>query len=194
MKKKKTTAKKKTAVSKKTASIKKPAAPKKISGSGAVAVNAKQVMSTNVKTIATETSVAEMISLLRSTKFSGFPVVDQNQKAVGLISQNDILRALAHLVKSDVLPADFQETKRKASARLLETDTEHPLSIQDLLAMPVKELMTPEVFFCSPSDSLTAVSRKMTDQRVHRIVVLEAGKVVGMISATDIVRWVSGLK
>lgn len=139
---------------------------------------AKDVMTKTVTTVTAETSIESLVGLLKETKFSGFPVVDGGGKAVGLISQNDVLRALASGSSGD----------RKASAKLLEgggTDA------RSLLTRTVRDLMTPKVLACAPGDSLAKVCKTMADNRVHRVVVLDGGKVAGLVSATDVVRWVS---
>jgi len=139
---------------------------------------AKDVMTKKVSTVTAETSVRQLLELLKQTKFSGFPVVDGGGKAVGLISQNDVLRALAAGSSQD----------RKAGTKLLEGGG---AGADAVLGKSVRDLMTPKVLACAPGDALAKVCKTMADNRVHRVVVLEGGKVAGLISATDVVKWVA---
>ncbi|MCC6998797.1 MAG: CBS domain-containing protein [Deltaproteobacteria bacterium] len=145
---------------------------------------AKDVMTRKVATIPPEASIATLIERLRTTRFSGFPVVDGAGKVHGLISQNDVLRALAAGAS-----ADFQAVKRKASVRLLERGG--TTSARSVLALKVRDLMTPKIIGCAPTDALAKVAKLMVSKRVHRVVVLERGKVAGLISATDLVKHVA---
>jgi CBS domain-containing protein len=146
-------------------------------------LTAKDVMTKKVATVSPDTPISTLVEKLRATKFSGFPVVDDGGKVKGLISQNDVLRALAAGAGSD-----FQAKKRKASVGLLEGGASDAAAV---LALQVKDLMTPKIVGCAPSDALSKVAKMMVSKRVHRVVVLEKGKVLGLISATDVVRHVA---
>ncbi len=147
-------------------------------------ITAQDVMTRKVATIAPDATIATLIERLRTTRFSGFPVVDGAGKVHGLISQNDVLRALAAGAS-----ADFQAVKRKATVRLLEPGG--GASADKVLGLAVRDLMTPKLIGCAPGDALDKVAKLMVSKRVHRVVVLERGKVAGLISATDVVKHVA---
>ena len=52
--------------------------------------------------------------------------------------------------------------------------------------MTASEVMTTEVITCGPDDDVRAVARRMLEQRVKRLPVVEAGRLVGMVSRQDI--------
>jgi CBS domain-containing protein len=152
---------------------------------------ANDVMTRDVTTIGTDATVDEFIKIIEETSFSGLPVVEDG-RAVGLISQNDVLRALAFACTHEVLPPTFQKGKRKASSLLLEVAEAHRRSVEvaALLKTPVKVLMTPDVVTCNTETPLKTVCELMVDARIHRVVVGNAdGRVTGLISATDLVRY-----
>jgi CBS domain-containing protein len=139
---------------------------------------ARDVMTKKVTTVTADTTISSLLETLKTTKFSGFPVVDAGGKAVGLISQNDVLRALAAGTSQD----------RKAGTRLLEGAGGNPSAV---LSKTVQDLMSPRIVSCAPGDPLSKVCKTMADARVHRVVVLDKGKVAGLVSATDVVRHVA---
>lgn len=152
-------------------------------------VQAKDVMTKPVTTVTSDLSIAKLIELIRTTRYSGYPVVDAAGKAVGLISQNDVLRSLAFATGPES-GASFQEGKRKASVRLLEAAAQPSAPVQELLARPVWDLMTPKVEACRPDTPLSEVCKRMDDLRIHRVVVCDGeGKVAGLVAALDVVRW-----
>ncbi|MCE9581992.1 MAG: CBS domain-containing protein [Planctomycetes bacterium] len=148
---------------------------------------AKNVMTKDVTTIGEDTPVKKMIQIIRKTSFSGLPVVDKSGRVVGLISQNDILHALAWAVESEKLTKAFHAGKRRVAVKLLKSKGK--VGVGKLLEKPVKELMTAGVVHCGPDAPVAELCEIMVSKRIHRIVVLDADrKVLGLISATDLVR------
>lgn len=151
---------------------------------------AKQVMTPSVTTIAEDAPIREAIQLIEDKKYSGLPVVNADGVAVGLISQNDILRALAYLAGATELPDDFQAAKRKASKQLLLAEEKgRAIALSGFLNQPVRRLMSPGLHSCATETAVEEVCKLMIERRIHRVAVLDsARKVVGLISATDLVR------
>ena len=88
-------------------------------------ITAADVMTRNVTTVSEEETVEGLIHLLRVSHFTGVPVVDSTGKAVGLISETDILRAVAYSLSppgssDEMAIAKKDESRdRGAAARLL---------------------------------------------------------------------------
>ena len=156
---------------------------------------ASDIMTKEVTTIALDKTVEDLIHLLRVSHFTGVPVVNADGKAVGLVSETDILRALAYTINppgsSDQISIEDDGRERGATTRLLRPPNilgfEHAMGA--LIKRQVREVMTPVLHACRPDDSLSKVCDKMGWKGVHRIVVTDTdGKVVGLISALDAVR------
>src|SRR4051812_29104439 len=64
----------------------------------AVMLKARDVMTKDVVTVKKDLPIRALIAKLRETRFSGFPVVDDAGRAIGLVSQNDVLRGLAWML------------------------------------------------------------------------------------------------
>ncbi len=58
----------------------------------------------------------------------------------------------------------------------------------DLLALPVSEIMTTMVATCTPNDTVDHLSAMMTTKRVRHIPVVEGNRLVGIVSIGDIVK------
>jgi CBS domain-containing protein len=58
-----------------------------------------------------------------------------------------------------------------------------------VLAEPVSAVMTRKVIGCKQSDTVSAIMEMMTSGKFRHLPVVEDGKVVGLISIGDIVKW-----
>jgi CBS domain-containing protein len=55
---------------------------------------------------------------------------------------------------------------------------------------PVQEILTGEVISVSPAQTVEECLRLMTDHRIRHLPVLEAGRIVGIVSIGDLVNWI----
>lgn len=159
-------------------------------------LRARDVMTREVTTVSQDVPVEELIQLLRASHFSGIPVVDAEGRAVGLISETDLLRALAYTVGppasgSGEFANKFQAGKKRVSAVILDAaghgDAHTARALNELIRRPVQELMTPYVHSCSPDAPVVEVCEMMVWKEIRRVVVLEDKKPVGMISSIDLI-------
>ncbi|MCZ7528871.1 MAG: CBS domain-containing protein [Acidimicrobiia bacterium] len=63
-----------------------------------------------------------------------------------------------------------------------------PHSGDQLLTMPVHELMSSPVTTCTPDDTIAHVMGVMTEKRARHLPVVDNGKLVGLISIGDVVK------
>ena len=56
------------------------------------------------------------------------------------------------------------------------------------LGLTVADLMTKRVITCSPDDSVTRISRLMTENRIRHLPVVEGGKLAGVVSVGDVIK------
>ena len=157
-------------------------------------LHARDVMTREVTTVNQDVPIEELIQLLRVSQFSGIPVVDEDGRAVGLISETDILRALAYTVGppgSGEFARTFQAGKKRVSTAILDAagrgDPHTAGALNELIRRPVRELMTPYVHSCSPDAPVVEVCEMMVWKEIRRVVVLEDKKPVGIISSIDLI-------
>jgi CBS-domain-containing membrane protein len=68
------------------------------------------------------------------------------------------------------------------------------LRLADIRTAEVAEVMSPLIHCIRPTESLAVAAARMTARRVHRLVVVDAAaRVVGILSATDLLRAVPGV-
>ncbi|SDR38110.1 CBS domain-containing protein [Pseudovibrio sp. Tun.PSC04-5.I4] len=72
-----------------------------------------------------------------------------------------------------------------------ERDVVKAISLEgpDVLTQPVSEYMTKEVAVCGEGDSVNGVMARMTEGRFRHMPVVEDGKLIGLVSIGDIVKY-----
>jgi CBS domain-containing protein len=73
-------------------------------------------------------------------------------------------------------------SERDVVRALIEHDTH-------VLALPVSRVMTTRVHTCTPRDRITAVMALMTRHRVRHLPVVEEGRLAGIVSIGDVVKY-----
>jgi CBS-domain-containing membrane protein len=137
-----------------------------------------QLMSQPVKTVGADCSLAYAAHLLVSRRISGLPVVDDQQRLLGIITEADFLRALG-------IPSHHP-------THSLWQTLEHMFSHKPQMPQAdgrVADLMVTDVICIAPADSLHHALQVMKQHQVKRLVVCnEQRQVVGMITRSDLVR------
>jgi len=117
---------------------------------------------------------------------SGAPVVDDDRRLIGILSETDILELLMRY--QGRLSAD------NPSLHILESPMDDVAGDEDLKRVSdeisetlVKDIMTKTVLTTTPDALIVDVVKEMIHFTVNRVPVLEKGVLVGIISRGDII-------
>jgi CBS domain-containing protein len=135
-----------------------------------------EVMTTQVRTVKPGSSLKEAAELLVRQQISGVPVVDADNRVLGVVSEGDIL---------------FKERggpkEKSFLASLL--DVGLPDMHEKLEARTVGEAMTAPAVTIGPARPITEAANLMLEQSVKRLpVVDERGTLLGIVTRADLVR------
>ena len=136
-------------------------------------MNAKvrDVMTTPVVAVRQGTSFKELAALLRKHRVSGFPVLDEDQKVIGIVSEADLLA-------KEALSAD-RGGPITAIVRHKELEKADGVTAGDL--------MTRNVVTVRPDNTVEHAARLMYHLQVKRLPVVDAGGyLVGIVSRADL--------
>lgn len=143
---------------------------------------ASDIMQTNLITVRASDPLEEVERTLSDAHISGVPVLDDNDSIIGVLSMTDLVNNYA---EDDDLPvgADYRD---------LEEDAD-PTEVVAYRRMPgdalcAGDLMTTEISTVMPTAGLREVARTMVNHHVHRVLVVECGRVVGLITTLDVLR------
>lgn len=145
------------------------------------AVAVAQVMTRPARTVHPHTSLTEAAHLMVSERISGLPVVDDDNRLVGIITEADFLRALG-------VPAHHPHHNLWQTLESLFSHLAH----HGELEAPddaVTAHMIKTVVCVHPEQHLQDVIEVMKHNRVKRLVVCDHDRrVVGMVTRSDLVR------
>ena len=137
----------------------------------------KDVMSRELVTIDAKDSVHDALQLMAENKVSALPVVDREGHCVGLLSTSDLVE----------VTRDLEEGLNELE-RVDELLFGHFISkVGDGISHQlVVDLMSENVVSGTPDETLAAAASQMLRERIHRLPIVSNGRLVGILSTTDI--------
>jgi CBS domain-containing protein len=135
-----------------------------------------QVMTRVVQCVTPDVSVETLTALLLELGISGVPVVDGEGHPIGMASKTDLIRE--QHTEGDTLVADVDFESGFHTARIARAT--------------VADIMMPVAFTLEETAPLSYAAALMATEGVHRLpIVGNDGKVVGILSALDVLRWLA---
>lgn len=119
-------------------------------------------------TVQADTSLIEAYTLMQRHAVRRLPVVDQHQTLIGIITRSDI---------QQVLPFVAEERERMDA-------------LFALAGMSVEEIMRRDPITVAPYQAIQDAAQRMIAAHISGLPVVEAGRVVGIITESDIFRLV----
>jgi len=151
---------------------------------------ARDIMSSPPISIHEDKTLREAIELLAEHRFSGLPVVNNEGKIVGIISDTDIIR---YSEKIKVVPhtnlsgwiSPYVDVSTLATMRK---------GMDSLHQTRVSEVMTKKVFTVNEEAEATDIARLMNRRNINRIPVVDGNnKLVGVVTRADMVQCMAKL-
>ena len=139
-------------------------------------MQAQDVMTTRVTTIGADAQVREAAVRMLERGVSALPVVDDQNLVIGMISEGDLVRRV-ELGTDSTRSWWLRAFAEDAATDYLKT---HGVRVRDVMTSPVVSI--------TPATPLHQVARLMEEKRIKRVPVLEAGRLVGIVSRADLVR------
>ncbi len=114
-------------------------------------------------TVGPRTGAAEALGLMQERKFRRLPVVDEG-RLVGIVTDANLTSALQYYA------GRFDKARQK----------------RDFSGIQVQNIMTPSPFTARPDTPVAEVARLMQDRKIGGVPIVDKGKVVGIITESDI--------
>jgi CBS domain-containing protein len=141
-----------------------------------------EVMRHEVAKVHPDSPITEVVELLLDKDFTAIPVVDDQDKVVGMISDSDLLARGGMNVTISLKRA---------------TDLDYVRELHDSLDnanCKVSEVMTREVMTTTPDTILGSAARVMVEKHLKRLPVVDTeGKLVGILGRLDILNTIAAV-
>jgi CBS domain-containing protein len=152
------------------------------------AMLAKDLMTTTVTTIESRVLLTELERTLSQLGISGMPVTDAAGNLVGVVSRADVVRALSG-AQSDA-EAVLAYYRDVAGADPAPSELSRMIG-ERAASLRVEEVMATNLLAVRPDLPLLEVATLLVDRRVHRVLVTEGRRLLGLVSSLDITRAVA---
>ena len=149
-------------------------------------MRAVDVMTTEIISVGPDTSVQALAALLSERGISGVPVVDAENRVVGIVSEGDVL----HRVETGTERRLERRTRGRRSWWLdaVASDRELARDYVKSHARTVRDIMTRDVVSISDTAELADIAMLLETKRIKRVPVVRDGRLVGIVSRANLVR------
>jgi CBS domain-containing protein len=144
-------------------------------------LRAKDIMVKDVVTVTKDQTVDQVIKILMDRNISGMPVVDDQNRVIGIVTEGDLI----YRSKKLEIPRYFTILD---SYIFLDDTKKMEEQIRKMVGYRVEDIMTREVTLVDIEDTVEEIATIMTRKKVNRVPVICDGKLVGIITRRDIIR------
>ena len=148
----------------------------------------KDYMKTKIRKVKPRDSIFKVAEIFSKYHISGAPVV-RGKKVVGVITGSDIIRFMKlDLSKTHSEFAVEPHTISILVLALVKDQLGIKERLENLSKILAKDLMTREVIAIGPDESILEAATKLDEHKIERLPVVENGKLIGIISRSDLIR------
>jgi CBS domain-containing protein len=148
-------------------------------------LTAREIMTSDVVTVTTDTSLKELAQKFVETRHSNMPVVDSSGRLVGMISETDLIEQQKPLHIPTVM-ALFD------GVFYLDSQKRFKEQVDRVTATTVGELCTRKPVTCGPEATVREIAGLMSKHKVHLVPVVLGEKMVGVVARLDLIRVMEG--
>lgn len=142
------------------------------------------VMTRDVLCIPAELRARDLAAWFLQNGVSGAPVVHE-ARVVGVVSIIDVLYGMAEGRSDAVPPSEFYLSPGSRPPSTLELFVTSPRT-HVFADLRVRDLMTTKLLTASSGDPIVDAGRMMITRRLHRLLVTEGDRLVGVVSVLDL--------
>lgn len=145
---------------------------------------------TPLVSVTPDTTLAELERTLIEHNVSGAPVIERG-KLVGVVSRSDVVRQISLGRTLAEIGVDYYHDLTGISVAPQGVTDDAELAgriIADRLeSTRVRDVMSLRVIAVEPGDPISEAARLMLEHGIHRVLVLDDGAPVGLVSSLDLV-------
>ena len=144
-------------------------------------ITAKEIMSDQVITVTKDTSIKELSDLFIKYKVNGFPVVDEKDQLIGIVTEKNLIEKSKNLHIPTVI-ALFDAVIYLESGKKFEKE------VKRFNATKVEDIFTSNAVTVSPDTGVHEIASLMAEKSIHSIPVVDNKKILGIIGKLDVIK------
>ncbi len=144
-------------------------------------MNARDIMVSPVITVTARSLVRDAAKLMLERQVSGLPVVDDDGKLVGIVSEGDLMRRTE----------TGTERRRSWWLRLVAGEDALASEYAKANARKVGDVMTSPVVTATPTTSVREIADLFEKHAIKRVPILSDGQLVGIVSRANVIQLVA---
>lgn len=145
---------------------------------------AKDLMNPAVVTVGPDASVSDIAALLMEKRISAVPVIENDSKLCGIVSEGDLMRRIS----------SEGDDKRSWWLKMTASNSEEARDFLKARGRTAKDIMTRNVTTVNEDTEVSEVAQLLESRHIKRVPVTDDGKVVGIISRSNLLQLVAGQK
>jgi CBS domain-containing protein len=157
--------------------------PHHLRSGGPTGPKVRDIMSLNVIAVSAQSSLRAAVEVMGRCSFTGLPVVDEQSRPVGVLSERDILRWLRRGGRRGYPSSlwDLVLVAHRTPGAL-----PHPDLSERLEQAVVSDLMSTPALTIGPEAPLREALEVMLARGIHRLIVVRDQRVVGIVTRRDL--------
>lgn len=134
----------------------------------------KDIMTIDPLTIKQNVTIRDAVKIFSANDISGLPVIDQDNEVIGVITATDII-------------------ENESSNAFFSSDYIKNIKFDDLrdakfFNHQVSTIMSKNLFTTTPDANIAQMAKIMYENRIHRLLVTEYNKLVGIVTTFDVLK------
>lgn len=150
-------------------------------------MQAKDIMETAVISVHPDMPVKDVALILSKNDMTAVPVVDGENRILGIVSEADLIYRLAH----PHLPAHIELL---GSVIYLENPFEMKEEYKKLTAITARDIMTEKIYVVDDETDITDIATLMVEKNINGVPVVDfeqGNKLIGIVTKHDLIRAMS---
>ncbi|MBB5346436.1 CBS domain-containing protein [Desulfoprunum benzoelyticum] len=147
--------------------------------------SASDIMTREVITVTLETTVQQLAQLLSAHGISGAPVIDQDGKVLGVVTESDLIdqNKKVHIPTVVTILDSFF---------FLENPDKMEQEMRKIAGATVADIYSSPAVTVSVETPVDEIATIMSEKNVHTLPVVDDGQIKGIIGKKDIIKTIAG--
>jgi CBS domain-containing protein len=144
-------------------------------------LTAFDIMTKDVIAVTAETTIRELAEIMTRHRIGSVPVVDDKGALIGIVTESDLIEQDKNFHIPTVISLfDW--------VIYLESEKKFEKELKRMTGQTVGDIYTKEAMTVEPQTTISEIADIMCDKRIHSLPVVDAGKLVGIVSRIDLIR------